>query len=482
VINPRSQLLLRFAATVLLALLGAPALAQPSDTLYLAVGTPVPRVTSAADTSQRYALYLPSGYDAEQTYPVLFLMDPRGRALVPIERFRAGADRLGFILLSSHHTLSDADSAFAVNGRALHAMIQDAQLRYAVDTRRFYLAGFSGTAHFAWFAAPFLDGHLAGIINAGDGLPPGASSVQAAIAMTRPPAYIGTAGLGDFNYDAARLRDAALDSTRMPHRFVVFEGDHAWMPESLAGEALDWMQFQAMRTGMARYKPAWVDSLRLAHLAEAQALEAAGRWADAVRRYREVVADFEGRGDIDAARIRLNHLLQEPAALQAIEAREALTRRIEAYSEGVVAFIDDYRTAERVPRTNASLERLEIERLRIESVDTVDTDLAGAARRMLAAVYASVSFYEARDFLAAADYERAAGMLRIAGAIRTDGVVCYQLAQSEAQLGRVDAAFSALECAIDTTGVSAGHIENDMLLAPIRGDRRYRALLVRATL
>jgi tetratricopeptide (TPR) repeat protein len=476
------MMLLRLALFVLLVLLGAPALAQPSDTLFLAVGKPVPRVAAAADTSQTYALYLPSGYDGKQVHPVLFLMDPRGRAMLPIERFRASADRLGFILLSSHHTLSDADSAFAINGRALHAIIQDAQLRFSVDTRRFYLVGFSGTAHFAWFAAPFLDGHLAGIINAGDGLPPEASSVRAALAMTRPPAYFGAAGLGDFNYDAARRRDAALDSTRVPHRFVGFEGDHEWMPETVASEAIDWMEFQAMRTGMARYDASWVDSLRLVHLAEAKALDDAGRWADAIRRYREVIADFEGRGDIDAAQERLDQLLNDPAALAALEARAALARRIDAYNEAIVAFVDDYRKAERVPRTNASLDRLEIKQLRAASADTVDIDLAGAARRMLATVYASVSFYEARDYLAAADYERAAGMLRIARAIRPGGFVCYQLAQAEAQLGRADAAFSALECAVDTAGIAAEVIERDTLLTPIRGDRRYRALLVRATM
>ncbi len=473
---------LRLAALVILAQLAAPALAQPADTLYLAVGTPVPRVASAADTSQTYALYLPSGYDATRSYPVLFLMDPRGRAMLPIERFRAGADRLGFILLSSHHTLSDADSAFAVNGRALNAMSQDAQLRYTVDTRRFYLAGFSGTAHFAWFAAPFLDGHLAGIINAGDGLPPDASSVQSTLAMTRPPAYFGSAGFGDFNYDAARLRDAALDSTRVPHRFVGFEGDHAWMPESIANQAMDWMQLQAMRTGMARYDAPWIDSLRLAHLAEAQALETAGRWADATRRYREVVADFEGRGDISAARERLAFLLADPVATEAVERREALARRVETYGEGVMAFVDEYRKAERVPRTGDMLRRLEIGRLRAESADTVDVERAGAAQRMLAAVFASVSFYEARDYLAADDFARAAGLLRVARAIRDGGAVCYQLAQAEAQLGRTDAAFSALECAIDTAGLSTQYLEGDTRLAPLRGDPRYRALLVRATM
>ncbi|MEZ4703160.1 MAG: hypothetical protein R2834_22725 [Rhodothermales bacterium] len=454
--------------------------AQPADTLYLPLGEPVEQVRAASDTTQRYAVYLPAGYRTDRVFPILFLMDPRGRALVPIERFRASAERYGYVLLSSHQTLSDADSAWAVNGRALNAMVQDAQIRFSVDTRRFYIAGFSGTAHYAWFAASFLDGHLAGIVNSGDGLPVTSASVGDALGMTRPPAYFNAAALGDFNYDAARLRDRALDTTRVPHRFVTFPGDHAWLPAALADEAMTWMQYQAMRTGMARYDAPWIDSLRVAHIAEARRLDEAGRYVEAIRRYREVAADFEGRGDISFVRDRIAALESDPAARAAIDMDASITQRIWAYSNVVIQFLDEYRTATRLPRTRLALARLQIPRLQEEAEDARHPDLAAGARRMLATTYGSVAFYEPRDYMAAGDFERAAGLLRVARAMRPDGGACFWLALSEAQLGRADDAIDALTCAIDGQQVTRERIDTEPLLEPLRADRRYAALVARA--
>lgn len=55
-------------------------------------GRVVETVVTEHDPGQQYALYLPSGYLAERaeerTWPVLFVLDPRGRAVPGIERRR----------------------------------------------------------------------------------------------------------------------------------------------------------------------------------------------------------------------------------------------------------------------------------------------------------------------------------------------------------------------------------------------------------
>jgi len=62
------------------------------------------RVPSATDTSQAFALYLPPGYTTERRWPVLFVLDPRGRALLGLKLFQAAAARLGWVVLSSYNT------------------------------------------------------------------------------------------------------------------------------------------------------------------------------------------------------------------------------------------------------------------------------------------------------------------------------------------------------------------------------------------
>jgi hypothetical protein len=52
----------------------------------------------------------------------------------------------------------------------------------------------------------------------------------------------GTAGTEDFNYLEMRQFDQELSS---PHRVVIFEGGHQWLPSNLAVEAVEWLGFQA---------------------------------------------------------------------------------------------------------------------------------------------------------------------------------------------------------------------------------------------
>ena len=118
----------------------ADSLAAPVDTtvhridVVLPPGRVITRMVSRADTSQRYALYLPSSFTRERTWPILFLLDPRGRALIPMQRFQPVAERLGYIAISSYNTLSDGPNQ--PNYTAMNAMLADVQRSLPVDSRR----------------------------------------------------------------------------------------------------------------------------------------------------------------------------------------------------------------------------------------------------------------------------------------------------------------------------------------------------------
>src|SRR2546427_10312280 len=126
------------------------------------------RVRSATDTSQTFALYLPPGYTTERRWPVLFVLDPRGRALLGLKLFQAAAARLGWVILSSYNTLSDGPPEPNVN--AVNAMLAWVQAHPSVDPTRLYLAGFSGPARAAFGFAVALRGHVAGGIAVGGAL------------------------------------------------------------------------------------------------------------------------------------------------------------------------------------------------------------------------------------------------------------------------------------------------------------------------
>jgi predicted esterase len=191
-----------------------------------APGQAAARIVSPSDSTQRYAVYVPSAYAADRAWPVLFVMDPRGRAPFALELFRPAAERYGWIVLSSYNTLSDADTSGTANERALDAMIVDAQAALRIDTRRVYLAGFSGTARFAWLAGDALRGHVAGVIGVGAGFPGASVPWGLRVAERQPFPFFGAVGTTDFNYEEVVALDSILASVDLPHRTEVFEGGH----------------------------------------------------------------------------------------------------------------------------------------------------------------------------------------------------------------------------------------------------------------
>jgi hypothetical protein len=71
----------------------------------------IERVVCADHPDQSYAVYVPASAPASTPLPVLYLLDARGRALLPIQRFREAADAFGWILVSSYNSRSDTRRA-----------------------------------------------------------------------------------------------------------------------------------------------------------------------------------------------------------------------------------------------------------------------------------------------------------------------------------------------------------------------------------
>src|SRR5258708_18844680 len=200
----------------------------------LPTGRVIEKMACREQPANTYALYLPSGYTAARKWPVVYAMDARCRALVPMSAFRAAAERLGVIIVSSYDTSSDGDSGPSV--AAMRAMWSDTHLRLSIDDHRVYLAGFSGTVRIACYLALSAPGTVTGIIGAGAGFPsdrrPGRDT---------PFLFFGTAGVRDFNYVELNDLDAELTALRLPHRIEFFDGTHQWMPPELAGDAPRWI-------------------------------------------------------------------------------------------------------------------------------------------------------------------------------------------------------------------------------------------------
>src|ERR1043165_3162252 len=109
-------------------------------------GQIVDRIVALSDSSQSYALYLPSNYTPNRKWPVLYAFDPGARGRVPVERFKEAAEKYGWIVLGSNNS---RNGPWDVSVNAWNAMQTDTHQRFAIDDERLYATGFSGGARAA---------------------------------------------------------------------------------------------------------------------------------------------------------------------------------------------------------------------------------------------------------------------------------------------------------------------------------------------
>jgi poly(3-hydroxybutyrate) depolymerase len=211
-------------------------------------GQIVDEVKCGADPSQSYALYLPSTYSPDRTWSLLIGFHPAARGRAMVETYRAAAEQYGYIVAGSNNSRNGPWQASAASVQAMSADLGE---RFSIDPKRFYLAGLSGGARIAMGVALGTKA-IAGVIASSAGYPD--SQPRKSV----PFVVFGTAGTEDFNYIEMRLLDRALTT---PHRVVVFEGGHTLPPASVALEAIEWLELQAMKgSARARDEP-WIGQL-----------------------------------------------------------------------------------------------------------------------------------------------------------------------------------------------------------------------------
>jgi predicted esterase len=269
----------------------------------LPVGRLIENVQCAGDPSNSYALYLPSHYTPQRSWPVIFGFDPRARGRLPVERYQAAAEKYGYIVAGSNNS---QNGSWAMSMAAAKAMTVDVSSRFPIDNKRVYAAGMSGGARVALGIALGSD-LFAGVIASSAGYPDSKPRKSLRFAL------FGTAGIEDFNYLEMRLLDRELTSA---HRLAIFEGGHAWLSSDLAMEAVEWMEIQAMKSGRIQRNDAEVDAIFARRMLAIENKAEAERWLE----LESIRADFEGLKDVAG-------VLAQAAGLRADKrTREALRK------------------------------------------------------------------------------------------------------------------------------------------------------------
>jgi poly(3-hydroxybutyrate) depolymerase len=425
-------------------------------------------VTCRGDATQRYAVYLPSGYSRDRAWPVLYAFDAGARGLLPVQRFKDAAERYGYIVVGSHNS---RNGPIAVAHDAMSAMLADTASRFTIDRRRIYFAGFSGGARVAVLAALAIGDDAAGVIGAAAGFPAG---VEPTASM--PFAYYGTAGTDDFNYPEMTTLDQTLGRLGLPHRVEVFDGDHDWPPADVCVRAIEWMETEAMRSKRRVRDEALIDRIAARIAAEARADEEAGRASRAWSGYSALAATLAGFRDVALYEQKIRQLAASPAV------RRALTDQAESIRLQQAAHAQLTRLAREVlsgqDRAAATAEFTEaFESLRQQSKRPVNDAERMAARRVMVSSWGNLNEAVTAD-MDAGRFARAIAGLELMRHMRPESAgVDYRLARAFARAGDRNAAMRALRDAV-TKGIGdVAAIEAEADFESLRGDEGFRELL-----
>lgn len=458
------------AALVLSALLApSTAAGQPRSLL---LGQLNEQVQSVSDPTQRFTLYLPPGFDPARPTPILFLMDPRGRARVPARLFQAAADRFGYILISSYNSASDGE--IDPNFAAMQAMWSDANRWFTLMPGRIYLGGFSGTARSATVL-----GHtrpvITGVVSAGAGF-----STDVRPSADTSFLYFGAVGTIDYNFHEVDLLAHTLAEHNLAHRIETFPGPHSWMTPDVAMRAIEWFELRAMQAGTRPVNEALVDGWwdRDSHAAAQLLMQ--GRWLDASRQYAAIGRDYDGLKDTQIARGGATRLADTPQAREELARRTATAREsidwvkthlgevVKAYPPGAVrpTMSTDNLTA-----------ALTIPHLRQASAGDVP-DVALEADRKLNQLGVQLGFYLPQQAIAQRDWARAAYYLSVSMAIDDRSPVAWYLkATTDAHLNRPRDAVASLRRAVEAGFRDFVLIDAEPAFARLRRELDFAAVV-----
>src|SRR6185369_9862596 len=150
-------------------------------------------VTTVQYPDESYALYLPTGYTAARSWPILYAFDPLARGVVPVRLYKDIAEKYGFIIAGSNNSRNFSGQE---SSKSASAIWDDTHLRLALDERRTYTTGFSGGARMAGLIALRCSQcRIAGVIVHGAGYPLGQKPSQ-----KTSPLYFLAVGDEDFNW------------------------------------------------------------------------------------------------------------------------------------------------------------------------------------------------------------------------------------------------------------------------------------------
>jgi dienelactone hydrolase len=447
--------------------LGLPVVCQDKGLEPLPTGQVV-NVTCADDSSQSYALYLPSAYSQARRWPIIYFFDPGGRGRLPVELYKDIAEKYGLAIAGSNNSRNFSGDL----SKSLGALWKDTHLRLALDEHRIYTSGFSGGARAAGtMALGCPPCKIAGVIAQGAGYPSGRDASNDRLL------YFFAVGNRDFNWPEIVMIRRAREQEGLPYRVRVFAGTHQWAPAAIIEDAVEWLMVRAMQAGDLPQDSAFIDRRFRAAQAEADDAE----WkSDAIAQfnaYRSLTSDFVGLRDVTEYEKKLAVLRKSGSLKTALNSEQEqiadqlrlkneISPMVQAYISGSA---DDPLTL-----GNAILQAMR--RLQEESEHAKSDTQRVVAKRALDSLWID-GIESGQRALESRHFEAAEVCFQLMSRVRDDPWPAFLLAETHAAAGNRKQAIKDLREAVHRGLADAEVIESDSRLQGLKSDPDFQRLI-----
>ena len=190
------------------------------------------RVTCSADTTEQYALYLPTHYAPEKMSPLLLFLDPGARGSFPVNKYQSLAERYGIIMAGSFNSRNFNGAS---SEHAFIAIYNDLVNKYSIDPGMIWISGFSGGSRAAAALAMAYPA-IQGVIGCGAGFADMEES-----SLKKLKAYVAVTGDRDMNFGELLDNHEQLERMGVNDLLLQFDGGHEWPPLPQMELALSWL-------------------------------------------------------------------------------------------------------------------------------------------------------------------------------------------------------------------------------------------------
>jgi tetratricopeptide (TPR) repeat protein len=417
-----------------------------------------------------YALYLPGTYSDKVKWPIIYIFDPGARGKLALSRFVPAAERLGYIAVCSNNSknfLSVTELKDAIN-----SMFTDTEVRFSIDSRRIYTAGFSGGSRVASMIA-LNNKNISGVIGCGAGFPYYADFNNSASFN-----YFGIVGNRDMNYLEMCDLEKKLDNLGISVELRIFNGGHTWPSPDLLEEAVEWLELKAMYKGIKNKNPDFIDELFRRYNNKAASLSEQGKLIESVCYYRYITQDFPDHIAIAKIKAKVDSLLKTKDYAKSLKTRDK-NRLLELEMQSIL--VEDLNVRLRTETLPDSIRNRwtgQVKMLRSMEVSK-DTNKQMIASRVLMLLN-SFCYETGRNFANLKRFRAASICYQLESIIEPENKnIHFLLARTYSLNGETDEALRSLVKAIKTGYDNRQSIEKDSAFIPLKSEKKFKEVMMK---